>query len=46
LFAGSLDPSSFPSIMAKSQALNTNMDVDYVISYRFVKTGMARWTNC
>jgi hypothetical protein len=25
--------------MAKGQALQSNMDVDYVISYRFAKTG-------
>jgi hypothetical protein len=25
--------------MAKSQALQSNMDVDYVLSYRFAKTG-------
>jgi hypothetical protein len=27
------------SDMAKSKALQTNLDVDYVISYRFAKTG-------
>jgi len=27
------------SDMAKSQALQSNLDVDYVISYRFAKTG-------
>jgi anoctamin-10 len=26
--------------MAKSQALQSNLDVDYVVSYRFAKTGM------
>jgi hypothetical protein len=26
--------------MAKSKALQSNLDVDYVISYRFAKTGM------
>lgn len=31
--------SSSLSAMAKSQALQSNMDVDYVISYRFAKTG-------
>jgi len=25
--------------MTKSQALQSNLDVDYVISYRFAKTG-------
>ena len=25
--------------MAKSQALQSNMDVDYVLSYRFATTG-------
>jgi anoctamin-10 len=29
-----------PSAMAKSKALQSNLDVDYVISYRFAKTGM------
>ena len=28
-----------PGTMAKSQALNTNMGVDYIISYRFEPTG-------
>lgn len=28
-----------PGTMAKSQALNTNMGVDYTISYRFEPTG-------
>jgi anoctamin-10 len=28
------------SDMAKSKALQSNLDVDYVISYRFAKTGM------
>lgn len=32
--------SSKPSAMTKSQALQSNLDVDYVISYRFAKTGM------
>jgi hypothetical protein len=32
--------SSQPSAMTKSQALQSNLDVDYVISYRFAKTGM------
>lgn len=32
--------SSHPSVMTKSQALQSNLDVDYVISYRFTKTGM------
>lgn len=32
--------SSSSSAMAKSQALQSNLDVDYVISYRFAKTGM------
>jgi hypothetical protein len=31
--------SSSPN-MAKSQALQSNLDVDYVVSYRFAKTGM------
>ena len=31
--------SSLPSAMTKSQALQSNLDVDYVISYRFAKTG-------
>jgi anoctamin-10 len=34
-----IDNSSPASIMTKSQALQTNLDVDYVISYRFAKTG-------
>ena len=34
-----LDPSQ-PSAMTKSQALQSNLDVDYVISYRFATTGM------
>jgi hypothetical protein len=34
-----LTPSSEPP-MAKSKALQSNLDVDYVISYRFAKTGM------
>lgn len=29
-----------PAAMTKSQALQSNLDVDYVISYRFAKTGM------
>ena len=33
-----LDPSQ-PSAMTKSKALQSNLDVDYVISYRFAKTG-------
>jgi len=37
-----IDDSSPASIMAKSQALQTNLDVDYVICYRFAKTGS--WT--
>lgn len=32
--------SSEPSAMSKSKALQSNLDVDYVISYRFAKTGM------
>lgn len=28
-----------PSAMTKSKALQSNLDVDYVISYRFAKTG-------
>lgn len=28
------------SDMAKSKALQSNLDVDYVISYRFARTGM------
>jgi hypothetical protein len=31
---------SLPSAMAKSTALQSNLDVDFVISYRFAKTGM------
>jgi anoctamin-10 len=31
---------SVPSAMAKSKALQSNLDVDYVICYRFAKTGM------
>lgn len=31
--------STLPSAMTKSQALQSNLDVDYVISYRFAKTG-------
>ena len=31
------------SDMAKSKALQTNLDVDYVICYRFAKTGMFFW---
>jgi hypothetical protein len=34
-----LDSSSQSSAMTKSQALESNLDVDYVISYRFAKTG-------
>jgi anoctamin-10 len=34
-----LTSSSLPA-MAKSKALQSNLDVDYVISYRFAKTGM------
>jgi hypothetical protein len=34
-----LDNTSPSSIMTKSQALQSNLDVDYVISYRFAKTG-------
>lgn len=37
----SLLTSSASSVMAKSQALQSNLDVDYVISYRFAKTGMS-----
>jgi hypothetical protein len=33
-----LDPSE-PSAMSKTKALQSNLDVDYVISYRFAKTG-------
>ena len=29
-----------PFAMTKSQALQSNLDVDYVISYHFAKTGM------
>ena len=32
--------SSQPSAMTKPKALESNLDVDYVISYRFAKTGM------
>jgi anoctamin-10 len=32
--------SSLLPAMAKSKALQSNLDVDYVISYRFAKTGM------
>jgi anoctamin-10 len=32
--------SASPSDMAKSNALQTNLDVDYVITYRFANTGM------
>lgn len=32
--------SSEASAMTKSQSLQSNLDVDYVISYRFAKTGM------
>lgn len=32
--------SASPSDMAKSTALQTNLDVDYVITYRFADTGM------
>jgi hypothetical protein len=36
-----IDDSSLSSAtMAKSHALQSNLDVDYVISYRFAKTGM------
>jgi anoctamin-10 len=31
---------SLPSAMAKSTALQSNLDVDFVISYRYAKTGM------
>ncbi|KAI8936796.1 hypothetical protein NX059_006039 [Plenodomus lindquistii] len=34
--------SSSTSAMAKSQALQSNLDVDYVISYRFAKTDKAK----
>lgn len=33
-----LDPSE-ASVMSKSKTLQSNLDVDYVISYRFAKTG-------
>jgi hypothetical protein len=33
-----IESSSSPE-MAKSQALQSNLDVDYVVSYRFAKTG-------
>lgn len=35
-----LDDTSPVAVMARSQALQTNLDVDYVISYRFAKIGM------
>lgn len=38
----SLLTTSAESVMAKSQALQSNLDVDYVISYRFAKTGTSR----
>jgi hypothetical protein len=31
--------SSQPSAMTKPKALESNLDIDYVISYRFAKTG-------
>lgn len=34
-----IDDSSPAAVMTKSQALQSNLDVDYVISYRFAKTG-------
>jgi anoctamin-10 len=34
-----LDSSSPSSAMTKSQAMQSNLDVDYVVSYRFAKTG-------
>jgi hypothetical protein len=34
-----LDDAGPAAIMTKSQALQTNLDVDYVISFRFAKTG-------
>lgn len=34
-----LDNTSPAAVMTKSQALQSNLDVDYVISYRFAKTG-------
>lgn len=34
-----LDDTSPAAVMTKSQALQSNLDVDYVISYRFAKTG-------
>jgi hypothetical protein len=37
-----LDDTSPAAVMTKSQALQSNLDVDYVISYRFAKTGTVR----
>lgn len=34
-----LDRASTPYNMAKSAAVQSNLDVDYVISYQFSKTG-------
>ena len=34
-----IDNTSPLAVMTKSQALQSNLDVDYVISYRFAKTG-------
>jgi hypothetical protein len=33
-----IDDTSPAAVMTKSQALQSNLDVDYVISYRFAKT--------
>jgi anoctamin-10 len=34
-----IDDTSPAAVMTKSTALQSNLDVDYVISYRFAKTG-------
>lgn len=34
-----IDDTDPAAVMTKSQALQSNLDVDYVISYRFAKTG-------
>lgn len=34
-----IDNTSPLAVMTKSQALQSNLDVDYVICYRFAKTG-------
>jgi anoctamin-10 len=41
-----IDDTSPAAVMTKSQALQSNLDVDYVICYRFAKTGTAWEAAC